>query len=101
MEILKSKHFRNGITAEPFDAGVVLQQGTEYLVVQFDEKHTAAFKMIDGKVNFAESMRGDYFSDTFKVLLENERKVVHTAACLEYNMKYEHDTPGECICLGS
>ena len=23
----------------------------------------------------------------------------HTEACIEYNLKYESDTPGECICV--
>ena len=28
----------------------------------------------------------------------NESKKIHTQECIDYNMKWEHDTPGECIC---
>lgn len=31
--------------------------------------------------------------------IDKEMKAhTHTEACIEYNQKYEHDTPGVCIC---
>jgi len=74
MEILKSGHCRNGITGTPYDMGIVKDKGAEYLVIQFDLDHTAAIELSKGVINLDNHLRGDYFSDTFKSLLEKENK---------------------------
>ncbi len=75
MEILKSSYCRNGITAKPYDMGIVRDKGTDYLVIQFDIDHTAAIAVNDvTKGNLDNHLRGDYFSDTFKGLLEKVQK---------------------------
>ncbi len=72
MELLKSTSCRNGITGIPYDMGIVEDKGSRYLIIQFDIDHTAAINISNGFVNIDNHLRGDYFSDTFKQLLEAE-----------------------------
>jgi len=74
MEIIKSGHCRNGITATPYDMGIVRDKGTDYLVIQFDIDHTAAIEISNGVINMDNHLRGDYFSDTFKHLLKKVKE---------------------------
>jgi hypothetical protein len=70
-------------------------------------KGTTGTAIMDGnlwRVSWALPLR--YYGGKLKPLMDwfnqgefdQYLEIIHTEECIEYNMKYEHDTPGECIC---
>lgn len=76
MELIKLAHHRNGITAAPFSVGLVKDEDSVKLIVQFDDSlnYTAVFDLELLKKEIIEfhknSWRGDHYSDEFAKMVK-------------------------------